>query len=154
MKTLKVTLLTLLIAYIMVLSVSADEIRNSISVVTSPSDDYIEICGWEFDVEGGGYNISKIDLNGDGLIDEMFSNRATSGTGGQAVTIYLNRKDGKFTRIGTIGHGALRTETILTGEKLLHCSWNLGGEHSTITTYLISHDGLKQYRRLFDLYFC
>ncbi len=123
---------------------SGGDIRHEVSVVANPSDDYLSICGWEFDVDGGGYSTCEIDLDGDGLLDQMFSNAATSGTGGQAATVYLARKDGRFTRIGTLGHGGIAKETIKTGGRLLHCSWSFGGGSTSITTYLISHDGLKE----------
>ncbi|WP_146855313.1 hypothetical protein [Brevifollis gellanilyticus] len=123
---------------------SADDIRHEVAVVTNPVDDYLSICGWEFDVEGGGYSTCAIDLDGDRLADQMFANAATSGTGGNAATIYLARKDGKFTRIGTLGHGVMATETIKTGGRLMHCFWSFGGGSWSITTYLISHDGLKE----------
>lgn len=67
----------------------------------------------------------------------MFANAATSGTGGEAATIYLAREDGRFTRIGTILHQALSTERIRTGGQLLHCASNGGGGHFSITTYLL-----------------
>ena len=123
---------------------SADDVRHQVAIVDSPAADYIAICGWEFDVEGGGYSTCTIDLDGDGLEDHMFANAGTSGTGGQAATLYLARKDRKFTRIGSLGHGAISSETIKTGGTLLHCSWSFGGGATSITTYLISHDGLKQ----------
>ena len=121
----------------------ADDPRNEVEVVDIPAEDYLRICGREFDREGGGYSASTIDLNADGRDDQMFANTATSGTGGQAATIYLSREDGRFTRIGTILHQALATERIRTGGQLLHCSSNGGGGHSSITTLLISHEGLK-----------
>jgi hypothetical protein len=123
---------------------SGEEIRQEAPVVTSPSDDYISLCGWEFDVDGGGYSTCSIDLDGDGLLDQMFANAATSGSGGKSATVYLARKDGKFSRIGAIGHGSISTEAIKTGSRLLHCSWSFGGGSTSITTYLISHDGLKE----------
>jgi hypothetical protein len=91
---------------------SGGDIRHEVSVVANPSDDYLSICGWEFDVDGSGYSTCEIDLDGDGLLDQMFANAATSGTGGQAATVYLARKDGRFTRIGTLGHGGIAKETI------------------------------------------
>ena len=118
--------------------------RDEVAVVGNPADDYLSICGWEFDVDGGGYSTCAIDLDGDGLLDQLFTNAATSGTGGQTATVYLARKDGKFTRIGTLGHGAMATETIKTGGRLLHCSWSPGGGSTSITTYLVSHEGLKE----------
>ncbi|MES2657605.1 MAG: hypothetical protein V4689_03250 [Verrucomicrobiota bacterium] len=121
-----------------------NDIRNEVAVVDMPAEDYLRICGREFDREAGGYSTCAIDLNGDGRDDQMFANAATSGTGGEAATIYLAREDGRFTRIGTILHQAIATETIKTGERLLHCSSNGGGGHSSITTYLLSHDGLKR----------
>ena len=134
-----------LIAVIISASVaSADDVRHRVAIVDNPAADYLAICGWEFDVEGGGYSICIIDIDGDGLEDRMFANAGTSGTGGQAATVYLARNDGKFTRIGTLGHGAISTETIKTGGRLLHCSWSFGGDATSITTYLVSHDGLKQ----------
>ena len=123
---------------------SADDVRHQVTIVDNPATDYLAICGQEFDVEGGGYSTCTIDLDGDGLEDNMFANAGTSGTGGQAATVYLARKDGKFTRIGSLGHGAISTETIKTGGRLLHCSWSFGGGATSITTFLISHDGLKQ----------
>jgi hypothetical protein len=123
---------------------SGGDIRHEVTVVGNPFDDYLSICGWEFDVDGGGYSTCAIDLDGDGLLDQMFANAATSGTGGQAATVYLARKDGRFTRIGTLGHGGIATETIKTGARLLHCTWSFGGGSTSITTYLISHDGLKE----------
>ena len=134
----------LLAAIFGALSVSADDVRHQVTLVDDPVADYLTICGWEFDVEGGGYSTCKIDLNGDGLDDHMFANAGTSGTGGQAATLYLARQDGKFTRVGSLGHGAISTETIRTGGRLLHCSWSFGGGHASITTFLISHDGLKK----------
>ncbi len=122
----------------------ADDIRHEVAVVTNPADDYLSICGSEFDTEGGGYSTCAIDLDGDGLSDQMFANASTSGTGGNAATIYLARKDGRYKRIGTLGHGAMVTETLKTGSRLLHCSWSFGGGSKSITTYLISHDGLKE----------
>jgi hypothetical protein len=121
-----------------------DDPRNQVAVVDDPAEDYLVICGREFDREGGGYSICKIDLNEDGREDRMFANTATSGTGGEAATIYLAREDGRFTRIGTILHQALSTEKTRTGGQLLHCSSNGGGGHSSISTYLLSHEGLKE----------
>ncbi|SKB07512.1 hypothetical protein SAMN02745166_04716 [Prosthecobacter debontii] len=123
---------------------SGEDIRNDIAVVTTPAEDYLATYGSEFDVEGGGYSTCQMDLNEDGLLDQLFANAATSGTGGRVATVYLARKDGKFTRIGSLGHGMMVTETIKTGGKLLHCSWSFGGGSKSITTYLISHDGLKE----------
>ena len=123
---------------------SGGDIRQEVAVVGNPSDDYLSICGSEFDVDGGGYSSCAIDLDGDGLLDQMFANVATSGTGGQAATVYLARKDGRFTRIGTLGHGGIATETIKTGGRLSHCSWSYGGGSTSITTYFISHDGLNE----------
>jgi hypothetical protein len=120
-----------------------DNIRNEVAVVEMPAADYLSICGREFDREGGGYSTCTIDLNGDGRDDQMFANSGTSGTGGEAATIYLAREDGRFTRVGTILHQALATETIRAGGTLLYCSSNGGGGHSSITTYLLSHEGLK-----------
>lgn len=132
------------IAIVLASSAPADDIRHTTAIVEDPANDYLSICGWEFNVEGGGYSTCKLDLDGDGLKDQMFSNAGTSGTGGRAATIYLARKDGKFTRIGTLGHGAIASETIKTGGILLHCSWSFGGGFTSITTYLISHEGLKE----------
>lgn len=120
-----------------------DDPKNQVAVVDDPAEDYLVICGREFDREGGGYSACKIDLNEDGREDQMFANAATSGTGGQAATIYLAHEDGRFTRIGTILHQALSTERIKTGGQLLHCSSNGGGGISSISTCLISHEGLK-----------
>ena len=132
---------------VLLLSASAtlgDDIRHEVAIVSDPTADYLAICGWEFDVEGGGFSTCEIDLDGDGRKDQMFANAGTSGTGGQAATIYLSRGDGKFTRVGTLGHGAISAEKIKTGGSLLHCSWSFGGGATSITTYLISHDGLKE----------
>ena len=107
-----------------------DDPRNEVAIVDNPAEDYLIICGREFDREGGGYSTCKLDLNGDERNDQMFANAATSGTGGEAATIYLAREDGRFTRIGTILHQGLATETIKTGGRLLHCSSNGGGGHS------------------------
>ena len=134
----------LLALIISVTVASADDVRHQVAIVDKPAVDYLAICGWEFEVEGGGYSTCTIDLDGDGLEDRMFANAGTSGTGGQVATVYLARKDGKFTRIGSLGHGAISTETIKTGGRLLHCSWSFGGGATSITTYLVSHDGLKQ----------
>ena len=134
----------LLVVFCSASLVSADDVRHEVAVVDKPADDYLSICGWEFDVEGGGYSTCTVDLDGDGLEDRMFANAGTSGTGGQAATIYLARKDGKYTRIGSLGHGAISTETIKTGGRLLHCSRSFGGGATSITTYLLSHDGLKE----------
>lgn len=125
-----------------------DDNRNEVAVVDVPSEDYLSICGREFDREGGGYSTCAIDLNGDGRDDQMFANSGTSGTGGEAATIYLAREDGRFTRVGTILHQALATETTRAGETLLYCSSNGGGGHSSITTYLLSHAGLKEIMEL------
>ncbi len=57
-------------------------------------------------------------------------------------------KTDRFTRIGTILHQALVTEATETGGRLLHCSSNGGGGHSSITTYLLSHEGLKMIKKL------
>ena len=122
----------------------AEEIRHEVAVVDSPADDYLAVCGWEFDVEGGGYSTCSVDLDGDGIADQMFSNAGTSGTGGSAATVYLARKDGRFTRVGTIGHGGISSETVKTGGRLIHCSWSFGAGATSITTYLVSHDGLKK----------
>lgn len=121
-----------------------DDIRNDVAIVDMPAEDYLGICGREFDREGGGYSTCTTDLNGDGRDDQMFANSGTSGAGGKAATIYLAREDGRFTRVGTILHQALGTETIRAGGTLLYCSSNGGGGHSSITTYLLSHDGLKE----------
>ena len=123
---------------------SGEDIRQEVAVVGNPSVDYLSICGWEFDVDGGGYSTCAIDLDGDGSLDQMFANAATSGTGGKAATVYLAREDGRFTRVGTLGHGGIATETIKTGGRLLHCSWSCGGGSTSITTYFISHDGLNE----------
>ncbi len=125
-----------------------DDVRNEVAVVDRPEEDYVNICGHEFDREGGGYSTCAIDLNADGREDRMFANSGTSGTGGEAATIYLAREDGRFTRIGTILHQALVTEATETGGRLLHCSSNGGGGHSSITTYLLSHEGLKMIKKL------
>ncbi|MEN3942550.1 hypothetical protein WJU23_14720 [Prosthecobacter sp. SYSU 5D2] len=143
MKT-SLQLLILSISLHLIAGAAADDIRHEPAVVASPADDYIAICGWEFDTDGGGYSTCSVDLNGDGLKDHLFANASTSGTGGQAATVYLGRKDGQFTRIGTLGHGAIATEALSTGATLLHCSWNGGGGNSAITTYLISNQGLMQ----------
>jgi len=139
---------TLIRSFFAVLSLAsaatAGDVRHTVAIVDDPAKNYLSICGWEFDVEGGGYSTCSIDLDGDGLNDRLFANAATSGTGGQAATVYLARKDGKFTRIGSLGHGAITTETIKTGGKLLHCSWSFGGGATSITTYLVSHEGLKK----------
>lgn len=123
---------------------SGGDVRHEVAVVGNPAEDYLSICGSEFDFEGGGYSTCAIDLDGDGLLDQMFANAATSGTGGQAATVYLARKEGGFTRVGTLGHGNIATETLKTGARLLHCSWSFGGGSTSITTYLISHEGLKE----------
>lgn len=136
--------ITILVTAATVSVATADDIRHAVSVVNDPAKDYLLICGWEFDVEGGGYSTCEIDLNGDGLKDRMFANAGTSGTGGLSATVYLARKDGKYTRVGTLGHGGIAVETIKTGGKLLHCSWSYGGGATSITTYLLSHDGLKE----------
>lgn len=125
-------------------SAQADDIRHTTAIVPDPALDYLSICGSEFDVDGGGYSTCESDLDGDGLKDRMFANAGTSGTGGRAATIYLSRKDGGYTRIGTLGHQAVAREIIKTGGTLLHCSWSGGGGSSSITTYLISHEGLKE----------
>lgn len=123
---------------------AVDDVRQEMAVVASPAEDYMAISGWEFDTDGGGYSTCLVDLNGDGMEDQLFANASTSGTGGQASTVYLGRKDGQFTRLGILGHGAIATEVLSTGATLLHCSWNGGGGSSSITTYLISHKGLMQ----------
>jgi len=133
---------TAIIALVLASMASADDIRHTIAIVENPAADYLSICGSEFDVEGGGYSTCTIDIDGDGRPDQMFANAGTSGTGGQAATVYLAREDGRFSRIGTLGHGAVAAETIKTGARLLHCSWSFGGGSTSITTYLISHDGL------------
>lgn len=116
-------LTSILLAVICVATMaSADDVRHEVAIVDNPADDYLKVCGWEFDVEGGGYSTCAIDLDGDGLKDRMFANAGTSGTGGQAATVYLARKDKRFARIGTLGHGAIAVETIKTGGRLLHCS--------------------------------
>ena len=48
---------------------SGGDIRHEVAVVGNPSDDYLSICGWEFDVDGGGYSTCAIDLDGDGFLD-------------------------------------------------------------------------------------
>ena len=135
---------SIFLALALTLSAIADDIRHTVAVIENPAADYLSICGWEFNVEGGGYSTCMVDLNGDERLDQMFCNAGTSGTGGRAATIYLARKDGKFTRIGTLGHQGIATESIKTGGKLLHCSSNGGGGASAISTYLISHEGLKE----------
>lgn len=122
----------------------SDDIRAEIAVVDNPAENYLAICGYEFDVDGGGYSTCTIDLNGDGRKDQMFANAATSGTGGTAATIYLARDDGRFTRIGSLGHGSIAAEATKDGRRLLHCSWSFGGGSTSITTYTISHDGLRE----------
>ena len=91
-----------------------DDVRNEVTVVDVPADDYAAISGsgHGFGREGGGYSACTIDLNADGRADQMFANTATSGTGGEAATIYLAREDGRYTRIGTILHQGLATKRI------------------------------------------
>ena len=125
-----------------------DDPKNEVAIVDNPADDYLVICGPEFDRDDGGYSTCAIDLNEDGRDDQVFANAATSGTGGEAATIYLSREHGRFTRIGTILHQALATERIRTGGQLLHCASNGGGGHFSINTYLLSHDGLKEIMEL------
>ena len=122
----------------------AGDVRLEVAAVNSPSEDYLSIWGSDFDVEGGGYSTCSIDLNGDGLEDRMFANAGTSGTGGTEATVYLARNDGRYTRVGTLGHRAISAEGIMTGARFLHCSWKFGCGATWITTYLISHHGLKR----------
>ena len=125
-------------------SAQGDDIRHATAIVPDPAKDYLSICGPEFDVDGGGYSTCVSDLDGDGLKDRLFANAGTSGTGGSAATVYLARKEGGFTRIGTLGHQAVAREIITTGGVLLHCSWSGGGGFASITTYLVSYEGLKE----------
>jgi hypothetical protein len=122
----------------------ADDVRHQVAIVESPVRDYVEICGSEFDVKGGGYYVFSVDLDGDGLADQMFANTGTSGTGGRAATVYLARLDGRFTRVGTLGHGAISRVQTEAGDSLLQCSWNWGGGEASITTYALSHNGIQR----------
>ena len=122
----------------------AGDVRHEVAIVSSPSEDYLSNWGSDFDVEGGGYSTCSIDLNGDGLEDRMFANAGTSGAGGTEATVYLARNDGQYTRVGTLGHGAISAEELTTGARFLHCSWKYGCGATWITTYLISHHGLKR----------
>ena len=138
------TIATHILSAFAVLSVAlGDDARNEVAIVTVPADDYVSICG--SDIAGRReYSVCLIDLDGDGRKDQMFANAATSGTGGKAATIYLARDDERFTRIGTILHQGLATEKIKTGGVLLYCSSSGGRGHSSISTFLLSHNGLKE----------
>ncbi|MEM9480491.1 MAG: hypothetical protein AAGA58_12630 [Verrucomicrobiota bacterium] len=117
--------------------------EKDLKVVTDPDKDYLLTAGYEFDVEGGGYITCEIDLDRDGIKDRMFANAATSGTGGIAATVYLGRDDGQFIHVGSFGHGFIAREVTPSGRVLLHCSWDFGGGHSSVSTFYISHKGLE-----------
>ncbi len=137
----------LLLAFLPIfcLSISlADDVRQQTQVVQDPTADYLELCGWEFAVVGGGYSVWLVDVNNDDIKDQFFANAATSGTGGMSATIYLSRADNRFLRAGTIGHGSIALVEDLQNGNLLHCGWSFGGGDMSITSYRITAQGVHQ----------